>query len=334
MKSLLLIVVVVAVTFSVAKAQEDNYRGVELYKEGKYAEPLKALRFAVADIDGEKDPELWNYLGLACEAQNDINSAAAAFEKASKLAPLKPAFHANLARTFLLLGQKKKAGKQVDETLKLDPHDSTALMIRATVFYDERQLDEAERDVLEAISNNYERSDGYLLASKVLTARLERGIDKMGLDEQIALMERAKAILRTGIERCKGADDCGALDEEYGTFVDFIDYFSTHRSAGSLWMSDSDGPTGPDVIPLKITFKPRPGYSDRARQAGTQGRIKLAVLFGAHGKVARALVLKGLGDGLDEQALIAARKIGFEPMKRNGKPVSVVKTLEYIFSIY
>jgi len=46
------------------------------------------------------------------------------------------------------------------------------------------------------------------------------------------------------------------------------------------------------------------------------------------------LLLNRLGNGLDEHALRAARKIKFEPQQVGGKPVAVVKRVQYSFAIY
>jgi len=46
------------------------------------------------------------------------------------------------------------------------------------------------------------------------------------------------------------------------------------------------------------------------------------------------LLLNRLGNGLDEHALSAARRMKFEPKTVNGKPVPVVKMVEYSFAIY
>jgi TonB family protein len=46
------------------------------------------------------------------------------------------------------------------------------------------------------------------------------------------------------------------------------------------------------------------------------------------------MVIKSLGYGLDEAAVSAARGIKFEPKMINGKPVPVVKTIEYNFNIF
>jgi TonB family protein len=64
------------------------------------------------------------------------------------------------------------------------------------------------------------------------------------------------------------------------------------------------------------------------------GTIRLLVGFAADSKVKHILVVKPLGYGLDEEAVRAARQIKFIPSAKDGKPISVVKTIEYSFSIY
>jgi len=44
--------------------------------------------------------------------------------------------------------------------------------------------------------------------------------------------------------------------------------------------------------------------------------------------------VQGLSGGLTEQAISAARNIRFEPAKRNGVPYTVVKQVEYNFTLY
>ena len=85
---------------------------------------------------------------------------------------------------------------------------------------------------------------------------------------------------------------------------------------------------------LRILHKPRPEYTDVARTNGTEGVVRLRVTFLANGEVGNITALNDLGDGLTEEAVIAARKLQFEPATLNGVPTSVTKTLEYTFSIY
>ena len=108
---------------------------------------------------------------------------------------------------------------------------------------------------------------------------------------------------------------------------------------------DGDNNRAPDVkIPpkapvgptegVKILSKPRANYTDAARQNQVQGKVVLRVTFAANGSIGAISVISGLGNGLTEQAIAAARGIRFEPAKRNGQPYSVTKPVEYSFTIY
>lgn len=85
-----------------------------------------------------------------------------------------------------------------------------------------------------------------------------------------------------------------------------------------------------------ITSKPKPIYTDSARQNNVQGTVQVQVILDRSGSVGRIKVVSGsdLGHGLPEQAIAAARKIKFTPAVKDGHPVSVQITLEYYFSIY
>ncbi|MEO7539374.1 MAG: TonB family protein [Pyrinomonadaceae bacterium] len=85
---------------------------------------------------------------------------------------------------------------------------------------------------------------------------------------------------------------------------------------------------------LKIISKPRPGYTDSARQNNVQGTVILRVTFLASGQVGSISAVKGLPNGLTEQAIAAARRISFEPKKVDGVGQPVTRQIEYTFSIY
>ena len=85
---------------------------------------------------------------------------------------------------------------------------------------------------------------------------------------------------------------------------------------------------------LRIVIKPRPRYTDAARQAQNQGTIKLKITFSAHGEISSINPVSGLPNGLTEQAIYAAQRIVFIPPRKNGVPYAVVKTVEYTFAIY
>ena len=92
-------------------------------------------------------------------------------------------------------------------------------------------------------------------------------------------------------------------------------------------------PAGP-TIGVNILSKPRANYTDAARQAQVQGKVVLRVTFSANGSIGSIAVISGLGNGLTEQAIAAAKGIRFEPAKRGGVAYSVTKPVEYSFTIY
>jgi protein TonB len=80
---------------------------------------------------------------------------------------------------------------------------------------------------------------------------------------------------------------------------------------------------------------PEPPYTDEARKAKLQGNVTLRVLIGADGRAARIQLVKGLGLGLDEQALQAVRTWRFAPARdARSQPVPMWVTIETRFQLF
>ena len=84
--------------------------------------------------------------------------------------------------------------------------------------------------------------------------------------------------------------------------------------------------------PLEILDKPRASYPTGG--GCFQGKVVLKVTFSDTGKIGAISVISGLGNGATENALEAAKQIKFKPAIKNGKPVSVTKPVEYVFTLY
>jgi len=82
-----------------------------------------------------------------------------------------------------------------------------------------------------------------------------------------------------------------------------------------------------------ILSKEKARYTDAARRNGVQGVVVLSVIFASDGTVGSIQVVRGLPDGLNENAIEAAKKIKFRPAIRNGQPVSVRGNLHYSFNL-
>jgi TonB family protein len=75
--------------------------------------------------------------------------------------------------------------------------------------------------------------------------------------------------------------------------------------------------------PVQILQKPRPAYSPEARIAQIEGEVVIEAVFTAEGEVRVIRVVQGLGHGLDENAVAAARAIRFAPARRDRRPIDM-----------
>jgi TonB family protein len=90
---------------------------------------------------------------------------------------------------------------------------------------------------------------------------------------------------------------------------------------------------GPPQVPAEILFKPRPEYTEDARKMKLEGEVLLRVMFTSAGEVRVLDVVRGLGHGLDENAIRAAQQIRFKPAQRNGQPVDSTATVHIVFQL-
>jgi TonB family protein len=107
--------------------------------------------------------------------------------------------------------------------------------------------------------------------------------------------------------------------------------FGTQEVAQNVKTVRAD--SGPATSPVEITFKPSPAYTDEARQLKLEGEVLLEVTFAADGKLHVNRVIRGLGHGLDENAIAATNKIQFKPASRNGAPVDSTLVVHVVFQL-
>jgi TonB family protein len=106
----------------------------------------------------------------------------------------------------------------------------------------------------------------------------------------------------------------------------------------------SDVPASPTVrphaaesaaraVPAEILSKPTPIYTQEARSLGIEGEVLLEVVLGASGSLHVVRVVRGLGHGLDDNAVKAAEQIHFKPAMRDGQPTDSTVVLHIIFQL-
>lgn len=85
---------------------------------------------------------------------------------------------------------------------------------------------------------------------------------------------------------------------------------------------------------MKILSKVKPAYTDVARFYKISGSVLVRVTFLASGEIGSISPTKRLPFGLTEQAVNAAKGIRFTPAYVDGKPITIVRTVDYSFVIY
>lgn len=320
-------------TMTAASFAQPSARDVAIkqFLSGNDLEAILAFEELIKDKKYASDAEVVNYLGLAYQNALDEKKARRMFERAVKLAPGDAVYRANLAYSYLMVRQLNKSQAQAKKALEIDPKSVPAYFVLGTADLWEKKPQEAMKSAEKMIAADSGNPLGYILKSDVLTALL--GIKVSGgaeVKDEIDLLRQSVEALETGISRNAGKAGRTGIEQKLEAARAFYDYFSKDRSVPPVAGAEPE----PGVTPLKILSNPRASYTDSARSANVQGSILIAVLLGADGRVHNIMKVKGLGYGLDEQAIKAASRIVFRPKTKNGVAVSTVKLMEYTFSIY
>jgi TonB family protein len=113
----------------------------------------------------------------------------------------------------------------------------------------------------------------------------------------------------------------------------------TRGSFGDTKVENSARQTAPvgtaaaSTTPVEILSKPKPAYTDEARAQKIEGEVLLEMQFSASGEARVLRLVRGIGHGLDETALSAARGIRFRPATRDGGPVDSAAIVHIVFQL-
>jgi TonB family protein len=97
--------------------------------------------------------------------------------------------------------------------------------------------------------------------------------------------------------------------------------FSDATAAAAEAPKKKSGSDQSPTSPVDLLDKPRPAYTQEGRTLKIEGDVVLDVVFLASGQLQVNRVVSGLGHGLDESAVSAAKQIKFRPAKHEGRPV-------------
>jgi len=84
---------------------------------------------------------------------------------------------------------------------------------------------------------------------------------------------------------------------------------------------------------VEIVSKPKPAYTSEARLKKIEGEVLLEMQFSASGEARVLRLVRGLGYGLDENAVAAALGIRFHPATRDGAAVDAAALVHIVFQL-
>lgn len=125
-------------------------------------------------------------------------------------------------------------------------------------------------------------------------------------------------------------------------FIKVVLFFVFVLSFGAAVFGQEINQNSPGEIPApKIISKLQPVYTEAARKKKVEGEVYLRVTFLASGEIGDVVYLKESSKkkkltkyGLVAQAIEAAKKIKFEPARRNGERITTTKIVVFAFTIY
>lgn len=324
---------IAAFVFSVFAQQTERDRGIELYKKSDFNAAATVLKKSVKS--GQTDAQSWYFLGLSYLKIEEEKNAVKALQKAVQISPNDAPMRNVLAYAYLVKNDLNNAYKEAQEAIKLDSKTAESHYIIGVVSFRNGSYNSAYEKARKAVEINPRIATAYLLKSESLIASFTKqyGTVNKSSASRSEMLKEAEIDLQKFLSLIPDSKDSKFYTEYLNSIRFFADYYV--RMNDQLPKSDdAASKTADSVNALKINYKPRASYTDAARRAGVSGTVTLLVGFAADGKIKHVLLLNPLGYGLNEEAVKAAQNIRYDPAVENGKPVSVVKQVQYSFTIY
>ncbi len=84
----------------------------------------------------------------------------------------------------------------------------------------------------------------------------------------------------------------------------------------------------------KPVYTPNPEYTKAARKAKLQGTVIVQTIVDTDGHTRDTTIVRGLDEGLNENAIKAVNQWTFQPAMKDGQPVPVQINVEVNFRLY
>jgi TonB family protein len=317
LKQLIFVAIFIVSCFSIGFAQTDREKGIELFNKGDYKGTIKQLKnFSKKN---PQDFEVLYYLGVSSIKTSKFKDAEKFLENS---VAIKNDFANSLsafAYVLILQNKTEKSLPLINKSIELDSKNAESFFILGLANFNLDDREKAIKNAYEAIRLNPNFANAYLLLAESLMMSPPRGsiIPDDSLKNKYVKISEA---IGKYINLSKDLSKSKYWKNQSENVNYFAEYYKNKLPS--------------DITGFKITKQPRANYTNNGRSSGVSGVIRLLVEFSESGKIGHILVIKNLGYGLDEQAIEAAKHIEFVPGTIDGKPVSIVRVIEYRFSVY
>ncbi len=308
---------------------EARDRGIQLCNQGDVKGAITELHAALRK--NKDDPKSWYHLGLCLTRDGQFKEATRAYETATKLQPDWANARAGLAFTLLLRNKLKEALSEAERALTIDSGLVDAHYIIGVVRLRNGENAKALEAAEAALRLDPSYARAYLLKSEALVSFFQ-GTELPPNDEskekRLARYKEAAESLQRYLKLSPGTKNDVTWQEQLEALQFSVTMLEKTADAQTTFAP------GEVKVRARVLKKQEPSYTDLARQNQVTGTVILRAVFTADGQVKHIIVVRGLPNGLTEQAIAAARTIKFVPATRDGKAVSMWMELEYNFNLY
>jgi TonB family protein len=320
----------------------DTANAIRLYNENNYQAAIEILRRAVKER--KDDAQAWLHLGIAFSRVGKSKDARKAFEQTIKLKPNLPQAYIGMAYVLLDAYNLPEAERYALRAVGVDSSNAEAHYALGLIVLRRNDAAKALAEA-EATLNVSPTFAGALIlkaeaalelfaAASLARAEKYRALSQpvppLSVEEQAPMhrmLTGAAESLEKYLRLAPASPSAARLREQAETLRWHADAILRNNAPPVYNAADV-------TTRAQILSKPEPRYTDRARNSGVTGTVRLRMLLSFDGRVRHILVLKGLAGGLTETALDSARGIKFTPATKDGRPVSQFVTIEYNFNIY
>jgi len=244
--------------------------------------------------------------GQEAYSKQAYNVAIGEFKKAQSMDKKLTEPYLMLAWAYRAERRYKEALKSAGQAIKLRPNYPDAHFLMARLYFETNNARKSKQELDIAVGQGAANANVHILQAdlRLLNKDYEGAVKEY--DEAVALADSKDEGLPLVRERADGLKN-------------YIE-FKKDREHSSI------------TFPV-LKNLPMPNYTEEARKKGIQGIVKEIALVDENGHIRYVLVLSGLGYGLDEEAVLATKKLDFKPATKDGQPVAFWVNMEVEFNL-